>query len=223
MAVVMYDGTPDERKQLQRDRLEKGTFNVLVTHYDLVMRDKSALRKVCRRWELFVCLSVCPCVCWCDCPNICLSLSVCAFVCLSVLLSDSTSCLAQACLSVHLHICLCSRHRHIPGTSHLPTAVLHQVLLVEAQASYFSPSAMPPPDDKNAALYVVSEEAGMRLLSSRTSRVPPPSTLAVICHLEAIAWHTATTQLTLHKLADTCSVRCSRFSGTCLSWTKVTA
>jgi len=46
MAVVMYDGSPDERKQLQRDRVEKGTFNVLVTHYDLVMRDKSALRKV---------------------------------------------------------------------------------------------------------------------------------------------------------------------------------
>ncbi len=47
MAVVMYDGSPDERKQLQRDRVEKGTFNVLVTHYDLVMRDKAALRKVC--------------------------------------------------------------------------------------------------------------------------------------------------------------------------------
>ena len=46
MAVVMYDGSPDERKQLQRDRVEKGTFNVLVTHYDLVMRDKAALRKV---------------------------------------------------------------------------------------------------------------------------------------------------------------------------------
>ena len=47
MGVVMYDGTPEERKQLQRDRLEKGTFNVLITHYDLVMRDKAALRKVC--------------------------------------------------------------------------------------------------------------------------------------------------------------------------------
>ena len=46
MAVVMYDGSPDERKQLQRDRVEKGTFNVLVTHYDMVMRDKAALRKV---------------------------------------------------------------------------------------------------------------------------------------------------------------------------------
>lgn len=46
MSVVMYDGSPDERKQLQRDRVEKGTFNVLVTHYDMVMRDKAALRKV---------------------------------------------------------------------------------------------------------------------------------------------------------------------------------
>ncbi|DBA90498.1 hypothetical protein WJX77_002407 [Trebouxia sp. C0004] len=52
MAVVMYDGSPDERKQLQRDRLEKGTFNVLVTHYDLVMRDKAALRKV--QWDLLI-------------------------------------------------------------------------------------------------------------------------------------------------------------------------
>lgn len=46
MSVVMYDGSPDERKQLQRDRVDKGTFNVLVTHYDMVMRDKAALRKV---------------------------------------------------------------------------------------------------------------------------------------------------------------------------------
>lgn len=56
MAVVMYDGSPDERKQLQRDRVEKGTFNVLVTHYDLVMRDKAALRKVCF-------LTAMPCLC----------------------------------------------------------------------------------------------------------------------------------------------------------------
>lgn len=51
MAVVMYDGSPDERKQLQKEQVEKGTFNVLITHYDLVMRDKAALRKV-----------VCPCL-----------------------------------------------------------------------------------------------------------------------------------------------------------------
>lgn len=52
----MYDGSPEERKQLQRDFLEKGTFNVLITHYDLVMRDKSALKKVvacCNASECF--------------------------------------------------------------------------------------------------------------------------------------------------------------------------
>ena len=46
IGVVMYDGAPDERKQLQKEQVEKGTFNVLITHYDLVMRDKAALRKV---------------------------------------------------------------------------------------------------------------------------------------------------------------------------------
>ncbi len=59
----MYDGSPDERKQLQKDQVEKGTFNVLITHYDLVMRDKSALRKVglsvCLYLSVSVCLSVC--------------------------------------------------------------------------------------------------------------------------------------------------------------------
>lgn len=60
MAVVMYDGSPDERKQLQRDRVEKGTFNVLVTHYDMVMRDKAALRKV----PLF--FTILPCLCTAD-------------------------------------------------------------------------------------------------------------------------------------------------------------
>ena len=150
MAVVMYDGTPDERKQLQRDRLEKGTFNVLVTHYDLVMRDKSALRKV-RKTLGTVCLSVC------------------LSDCLSVLLSDFTSCLAKACLSVHLHICLCSRHWHLPCQNHIPTAVLQQVLTVDVQAPYYSPSAMPFPDDKDGTLDAVSVEAGMRLLSPHTS------------------------------------------------------
>ncbi len=94
MAVVMYDGTPDERKQLQRDRLEKGTFNVLVTHYDLVMRDKSALRKV-RKTLGTVCLSVCLSVCLTVCPSFCLTshfalrkpvcLSICTSVCAVVI------------------------------------------------------------------------------------------------------------------------------------------
>lgn len=67
----MYDGSPEERKQLQRDFVEKGTFNVLITHYDLVMRDKAALKKVC---DLRPCPAACdmhdgvlqPCPAACD-------------------------------------------------------------------------------------------------------------------------------------------------------------
>ena len=46
MDVVLYDGPPEERRVLRTDHLERGTFNVLITHYDLVMRDKAVLRKV---------------------------------------------------------------------------------------------------------------------------------------------------------------------------------
>ncbi len=44
--VVLYDGLPEERKTLQREVLEPGAFEVLLTHYDLAMRDRAALRKV---------------------------------------------------------------------------------------------------------------------------------------------------------------------------------
>ena len=43
--VVLYDGTPEERRVLQRD-VEARDFMVLLTHYDLAMRDRAALRKV---------------------------------------------------------------------------------------------------------------------------------------------------------------------------------
>lgn len=46
MRSCCYDGTPDERRHFQRTVLDMGTFNVLLTHYDLVMRDKAVLRKV---------------------------------------------------------------------------------------------------------------------------------------------------------------------------------
>ena len=52
IVVINYDGSPDERKQLQRDYVEKGTFNILITHYDLIMRDKSALKKVACLYSL---------------------------------------------------------------------------------------------------------------------------------------------------------------------------
>jgi hypothetical protein len=44
--VVLYDGLPEERRALQREFLEPGDFNVCLTHYDLAMRDRAALRKV---------------------------------------------------------------------------------------------------------------------------------------------------------------------------------
>ncbi len=45
--VVLYDGSPDERRALQKTYLDRNNFHVLVTNYELVMRDKAALRKVC--------------------------------------------------------------------------------------------------------------------------------------------------------------------------------
>ena len=44
--VVVYDGSPDERRLLRTEHIEKGFFNAVVTHYDLVMRDRAVLRKV---------------------------------------------------------------------------------------------------------------------------------------------------------------------------------
>ena len=44
--VVLYDGLPEERRALQREVLEPAAFSVCLTHYDLAMRDRSALRKV---------------------------------------------------------------------------------------------------------------------------------------------------------------------------------
>jgi hypothetical protein len=42
----MYDGGQEERKVLRAQHLEKPNFNVLVTHYDLVIRDKASLKRV---------------------------------------------------------------------------------------------------------------------------------------------------------------------------------
>ena len=52
LRVVPYDGSPDERRALRAEHLDGAgggnapAFNVLVTHYDLVIRDKAFLRKV---------------------------------------------------------------------------------------------------------------------------------------------------------------------------------
>ncbi|KAL5849724.1 hypothetical protein ACOSQ4_007737 [Xanthoceras sorbifolium] len=47
IAAVVYDGRPDERKALREECFsERGRFNVLITHYDLIMRDRQYLKKV---------------------------------------------------------------------------------------------------------------------------------------------------------------------------------
>ncbi|GAQ78262.1 putative SNF2 family DNA repair protein [Klebsormidium nitens] len=53
LSAVLYDGTLDTRRAIQQDPLVAGhQFNVLLTHYDLVMRDKAFLRKI--RWHYFI-------------------------------------------------------------------------------------------------------------------------------------------------------------------------
>lgn len=47
IAAVVYDGRPDERKAMREECFsERGRFNVLITHYDLIMRDRQYLKKV---------------------------------------------------------------------------------------------------------------------------------------------------------------------------------
>ncbi|CAL8470241.1 g9783 [Coccomyxa elongata] len=54
MGVVLYDGGMEERKAIRAQHLDAAApaFNVLVTHYDLIIRDKNALKKV--QWEMLV-------------------------------------------------------------------------------------------------------------------------------------------------------------------------
>ncbi|KAJ4722407.1 Chromatin structure-remodeling complex protein SYD [Melia azedarach] len=47
IAAVVYDGRPDERKALREEFFtERGGYNVLITHYDLIMRDRQYLKKI---------------------------------------------------------------------------------------------------------------------------------------------------------------------------------
>ena len=43
--VVFYDGSGAERAVIRAEQMATGTFNVILTHYDLVIRDKAHLRK----------------------------------------------------------------------------------------------------------------------------------------------------------------------------------
>ncbi|KAK4769218.1 hypothetical protein SAY86_027368 [Trapa natans] len=49
--AILYDGRLDERKML-RDELSNGEFNVLVTHYSLIMRDKTFLKRI--QWQYMI-------------------------------------------------------------------------------------------------------------------------------------------------------------------------
>ncbi|KAJ7524963.1 hypothetical protein O6H91_17G029800 [Diphasiastrum complanatum] len=52
MITVVYDGRAEERKVLREEYAREGRFNVLVTHYDLIMRDRAFLKKV--HWHYMV-------------------------------------------------------------------------------------------------------------------------------------------------------------------------
>ncbi|XP_004296912.1 PREDICTED: probable ATP-dependent DNA helicase CHR12 [Fragaria vesca subsp. vesca] len=44
--AVLYDGRQEERKAMKEELSGEGKFNVLITHYDLIMRDKQFLKKI---------------------------------------------------------------------------------------------------------------------------------------------------------------------------------
>ncbi|KAF7837257.1 putative ATP-dependent DNA helicase CHR12 isoform X1 [Senna tora] len=46
ITTVLYDGRLDERKAMKEELSGEGKFNVLITHYDLIMRDKAFLKKI---------------------------------------------------------------------------------------------------------------------------------------------------------------------------------
>ncbi|XP_004511346.1 probable ATP-dependent DNA helicase CHR12 isoform X2 [Cicer arietinum] len=46
ITAVLYDGRLDERKAIKEELSGEGKFNVLITHYDLIMRDKAFLKKI---------------------------------------------------------------------------------------------------------------------------------------------------------------------------------
>ncbi|KAL3690342.1 hypothetical protein R1sor_016651 [Riccia sorocarpa] len=52
MVAVLYDGRIEERKAMREEYGDEGKFNVLVTHYDLIMRDKAFLKKI--HWHYMI-------------------------------------------------------------------------------------------------------------------------------------------------------------------------
>ncbi|KAK1380108.1 putative ATP-dependent DNA helicase CHR12 [Heracleum sosnowskyi] len=52
IVVVLYDGRMEERRVLRDVYSDEGKFNVLVTHYDMIMRDKAFLKKI--HWHYMI-------------------------------------------------------------------------------------------------------------------------------------------------------------------------
>ncbi|KAJ3708494.1 hypothetical protein LUZ61_012199 [Rhynchospora tenuis] len=46
ITTVLYDGRPEQRKAIREEYFGDGKFSVLLTHYDLIMKDKKFLNKV---------------------------------------------------------------------------------------------------------------------------------------------------------------------------------
>ncbi|XP_057424188.1 probable ATP-dependent DNA helicase CHR12 isoform X2 [Lotus japonicus] len=52
ITTVLYDGRLEERKAMKEELSGEGKFNVLITHYDLIMRDKAFLKKI--HWRYLI-------------------------------------------------------------------------------------------------------------------------------------------------------------------------
>ncbi|BFI43349.1 protein Mpsnf1.24 [Marchantia polymorpha subsp. ruderalis] len=52
IVAVLYDGRIEDRKAMREEYGDEGKFNVLVTHYDLIMRDKAFLKKI--HWHYMI-------------------------------------------------------------------------------------------------------------------------------------------------------------------------
>ncbi|CAL9107744.1 unnamed protein product [Musa textilis] len=46
IVALLYDGRLNERKAMREEYSGQGKFNVMITHYDLIMRDKAFLKKI---------------------------------------------------------------------------------------------------------------------------------------------------------------------------------
>ncbi|CAD6272957.1 unnamed protein product [Miscanthus lutarioriparius] len=52
IGAILYDGRPEERKLLREKNFDGLQFNVLLTHYDLILKDKKFLKKV--HWHYLI-------------------------------------------------------------------------------------------------------------------------------------------------------------------------